>query len=208
MEIIPLFPTPVTMTNIGRDFTKKELQFFLTDIPMKEEKEGGASNHRSKDYYLFDNFAEELNDIKSFCEFHLKQYLEEIEGVDIDLATLRITQSWLNKTKPQGHQFSHFHNNSYLSGVLYISCLPNDNINFSDRMYGSYNNMEFSKKKATGWNPIGAKVNVKKGDLIIFPSWIPHHVDMNNTDKERISLTFNTFPIGEMGNVIGSRLKL
>ena len=51
-------------------------------------------------YYLFDNFAEDLKDIKTFCEYHLKQYMEEIEGIDTDIATLRITQSWLNKNKP------------------------------------------------------------------------------------------------------------
>jgi len=46
--------------------------------------------------------------------------------------------------------------------------------------------------------------------LILFPSWIPHSVNRNETkDKERISLAFNTFPIGEMGEEKeGSHLKL
>ena len=53
------------------------------------------------------------------------------------------------------------------------------------------------------------KINVKEGDLIIFPSWVPHYVDVNETkDKERISFSFNTFPIGEMGDYYGSHLKL
>ena len=209
MDIIPLFSSPVILTNLGREFTKKEIQFFLLDIKYQKDEKRGMTNHRSEDLYLFDNFTEELKEIKSFCEQHLKTYLEEIEGVDTDLATLRITQSWLNKTKPQEHHHAHFHANSYLSGVLYISCLPNDHINFNNRLHGSYNNMEFPMKNSTVWNVKNLEQNVTEGDLILFPSWIMHYVDHNITkNMERISLSFNTFPIGEMGNYNGNHLIL
>ena len=126
---------------------------------------------------------------------------EEIEGVDTNLAGLRITQSWLNKTKPDESHHLHHHSNSYLSAVLYISCLPNDGINLSNRLYGSYNNIDFPIKVITPWNTQRVIINVKEGDLLIFPSWVPHWVDVNETkDKERISLAFNTFPVGEMGS--------
>ena len=64
-----------------------------------------------------------------------------------------------------------------------------------------FDNIEFPLKKPTVWNANGISQNVKEGDLILFPSWIPHSVNRNETkNKERISLSFNTFPIGEMGN--------
>ena len=199
-SINTLFGIPVMRINMNREFTKEELQLLLSDIPMWKDEKRGMSNHRSKDFYIFDNFAEELKDIKSFCEHVLKQYLEEIEGADTDIATLRITQSWLNKTKPQERHDKHYHTNSYLSGVLYISCLPNDYIKFRNRSHGSYNNTEFPIKKATFWNVRNLTQDVIEGDLILFPSWVPHYVDLNKTkNRERISLSFNTFPIGEMG---------
>jgi cupin superfamily acireductone dioxygenase involved in methionine salvage len=69
--------------------------------------------------------------------------------------------------------------------------------------------MEFSKKKNTEWNANVVKVGVEEGDLIIFPSWMKHDVSLNETkNRERISLSFNTFPIGEMGEYYGSHLKL
>jgi len=197
-EIFNLFPIPLVKTNIGRDFTEDEINYFQ-DIPIYRDEQKGMMNHRSKDYYLFDNFTEELKDIKSFCEHHLKQYLEEIKGVNTNLAGLRITQSWLSITKPGEYHNPHHHPNSCLSGVLYISCLPNDHIVLSNRSYGLFDNIEFSIKESTEWNATVITVNVKKGDLVLFPSWVPHNVDVNNTDKERISLSFDTFPIGELG---------
>jgi ectoine hydroxylase-related dioxygenase (phytanoyl-CoA dioxygenase family) len=79
--------------------------------------------------------------------------------------------------------------------------LPNDGINFEDRSLGKFNNISFQRKKTTTWNSIGATVSVEDGDLIIFPSWVPHSVNRNETkNKERISLSFNTFPVGELGD--------
>ena len=46
-SIFPLFPTPVVKININRDFTKEELQFFLTKPPMWKDPKIGMSNHRS-----------------------------------------------------------------------------------------------------------------------------------------------------------------
>ena len=77
-----LFPIPMMKSSLDRNFTKYELQLLLTDLPMFKDMEEGMSNHRSKDLYLFDNFVEELKDIKNFCERQLKYYLEEIDGAD------------------------------------------------------------------------------------------------------------------------------
>ena len=54
---------------------------------------------------------------------HPRSEEEEIEGVDTDLTTLRITQSWLNRIEPQSYHPMHNHKNSYLSGILYIKCI-------------------------------------------------------------------------------------
>ena len=97
-NINPLFPIPAVVINIGRSFTKSELQLLLSNVPMGKNE--GETNHRSKDFYLFDTFAEELKDIKKFCEHQLKQYLEEIEGVDTNLVNLRETWQEMRPTHP------------------------------------------------------------------------------------------------------------
>jgi len=219
--ILPIFSTPIIKTNIKRRFTEDEMRC-ISNLQMiksdeKQYDESGYflemsrdANHHSKETYLFDTFTEEFKDIKLFCEFHIKQYLEDISGADTDIVNLRITQSWLNNTKPNEHHHSHSHANSYISGVLYINCLPNDNIVFENRQAGIYDGtLQFKQKKITRWNAHGFSCPVEEGDLLLFPSWVPHHVVVNETKyEERITLSFNTFPIGEMGYIYGTHLKL
>jgi len=201
--ILSLFPTPVDVTNIGRSFTKLEMQC-IADIPMQKLEKQDMSNHQSVNLTLFEEFPN-LKDIKKFIENQLVRFLKEIEGVDTDLAGLRITQSWLNKNKPDEWHPIHHHANSYLSGVLYINCLPNDGIVFNNRFQNLFNNMEFPKKKNTIWSTTNIEHPVKEGDLILLPSWVPHEVFPNKTkNKERITLAFNTFPVGEMSRDSGA----
>ena len=205
VEIIPLHSTPIIKTNIGRDFTKDEIKCFQ-DIPLERQKQGqgiggkGQSNHQSVSFTLFEN-CPSLYDVQKFCKHTLKIYLKEIEGVNTDLAGLKITQSWLNKNKPSEGHSPHTHSNSIISGVFYIKCLPNDCINLQNNHFRLYNTMEFPIMKSTLWNTSNYAQDVIAGDLILFPSWMSHFVSPNETkDKERISLAFNTFPIGELGN--------
>jgi len=204
-ELISLFVTPVVKSNIGRKFTKDELQVFNTGIPMfrdtlMHQTKGevvsiDSPKNQSESYNIFDDFVEELKDIKTFCEQELKRYLEEIEGVDTDITNLSITQSWLNKLEPQDFHALHNHRNSHLSGILYIRCLPNDCIHFTslDRTYNTP--LQLPKKKITLFAAMGASVSVKEGDFVIFPSSILHQVEKNETkNKQRISLSFDTWP--------------
>jgi len=193
LELISLFSTPVVKTNIGRNFTKKEMEC-IASIPMNFAELMEHQN-QSKDYQLFNTFAEGLKDIKTFCEQELKRYLEDIEGVDTDRINLSITASWLNKLKPQDHHALHNHRNSHLSGILYIRCLPNDNIQFTNRHLIFNKSLDLPIKKITPYNTEEAEVTVKEGDFVIFPSLVLHKVNVNETkDQERISLSFDTWP--------------
>ena len=186
-ELISLFSTAVVKTNIGREFTEEELQLFNTGIPMA--RDGNVADEyvskeyemmkvniehpkletyssQSLDYQLFNTFTEELKDIKTFCEQELKGYLEEIEGVDTDITTLQITQSWFTKLNPQELHGLHNHRNSYLSGVLYFRCLPNDFIQFTNRNFLFDQSLELPKKKTTKFTAKIAKVNILTYQII------------------------------------------
>ena len=53
IKIIPIFPTPVILTNINRNFTEDELQLLLFDIPVhKDDITLKMKNHRNTSLFV------------------------------------------------------------------------------------------------------------------------------------------------------------
>jgi len=103
--------------------------------------------------------------------------------------SMDIENSWINVSKPSGFQFSHTHEPSMVSGVYYHRTSGKDgNIIFeSPNVYfGAYDfpNNSAECQKQVEYTPIA-------GRLLLFPSWLSHLVDVNRTQEERISLSFN-----------------
>ena len=43
----------------------------------------------------------------------------------------------------------------------------------------------------TELNAVTAKINVEEGDLLIFPAYLPHSVEENKSDDDRVIISFN-----------------
>jgi uncharacterized protein (TIGR02466 family) len=122
-----LFPIPVYMTNIDREFTKQELQFANNQ---KNNCTKNVGNISSKDNYILNR--KEFKTIKKFLDQCCKDYLEKIISPKNNVE-LYITQSWLNFTEENQYHHVHSHPNSVVSGVLYFDCdKDNDKIKFSN----------------------------------------------------------------------------
>lgn len=194
MEVVmhQLFPTPVIFTNMNRPFTKKEKDFFKECSRKQRTNTGNTS---SEDNNILDH--EEMKDVKAHIQKFINYYMENVE-MAIDGVELRITQSWLNFTKKGQFHHRHAHPNSYISGVLYINAdVENDKIFF---YRDGWKQLKIHHKD---WNPYNSDswwYSVGSGDIILFPSSTTHMVDQVQTSSERISLAFNTFPIGYLGD--------
>ncbi len=186
-----IFPTPVLRTNIGREFTEKELRFFEQT---QSEVCENVANTRSVDTYVLD--APEMRSLRTFIMEHVEQFARKVITVNAQVK-FRITQSWINFTKPGQSHHRHFHTNSLVSGVLYISTIKE-----IDRIYFfrtppagiSVGNKEQNWYTADSWF-----FSVGTGDLILFPSSLTHGVEETTGKHIRVSLSFNTFVEGEIG---------
>ena len=49
------------------------------------------------------------------------------------------------------------------------------------------------REKPTELNRLVANHKVQEGDLLIFPSYLPHSVQPNESDKDRIVISFNIY---------------
>ena len=112
--------------------------------------------------------------------------------------SLRITQSWVNYTKPGQWHHKHAHPNSFVSGVLYIKAnKETDCIQFFKESYQQIKLPvdQFNLSNSDSWwLPIGT------GQLILFPSSLTHMVPTLQGEDQRVSVSFNTFPVGYVGS--------
>ena len=108
-----------------------------------------------------------------------------------DFDAYRFTDSWINISKRNSFQFEHSHNtvgsrnNNILSGVYYYQTTGDD----GDIEFISPNSIQASGLTIFGEQSVRFKPKV--GKLLMFPSWLRHKVQLNETDNERISISFN-----------------
>lgn len=195
-QIQSLFPTPIVSNKFTESFTKKEKEFIQSHAD-KVIKTDSYLNNISKDKYVLE--YKEMSRIKKFIEENINYYLKNVVCAD-DKVSLRITQSWINYTEPDKSHHRHSHPNSYISGVFYFNADKEyDRIYFIREVYRQLliNPQEFNLWNSTSWwLPVGT------GDLLIFPSDLLHMVDNTVTKDTRISIAFNTFPVGLIGSDI------
>lgn len=133
--------------------------------------------------------------LKTSIEENLKLYLRDVIAPVNDVS-LEITQSWVNKNPKNTMHHKHNHSNSIVSGVYYISANPVP-IWFEQI---SNERLRVDSNTPTPYNCESYKVNCIQDMLVMFPSHLHHFVEVNNSDDERLSISFNTFYKGSIGN--------
>lgn len=191
MVIEGLFPTPIGKTTLSKALTKEQFQF-IRNQPMRLN----MSNRSSMNNYLLE--TKELADVKEELTQVVRNYFKEVyaprDGIDV-----YITQSWSNVTKSGEYHHAHTHPNSFLSGVLYVRTEDTDNILFVRPIVNGVD-INLNPANWNVFNSITWQYPVKTGDIVIFPSALGHEVPNTTSNNDRISLAFNVFLKGRLGN--------
>ena len=188
-----IFPTPLIFTNIEREFTKEELEFFDEQSKTTFKNEGNVT---SLDNYLMRH--DPMTTIKQEITSALQLYLDEIIKPKDDVKPY-ITQSWLNYTDENQYHHKHAHPNSFLSGVMYVNADPEkDKITFFNDSV--YKQIKLFPKEWNLYNAESWFFTVKPGDIVVFPSSLIHMVEQKAGNNIRTSLAFNSFLRGAIGD--------
>ena len=193
-QIHGIFPCPVNIVKRDTNLTNKEEKEIRKIVNEGMRKNSGNSS--SYNSYIFNG---KLKKIKQFCEQQLKIYVEQVIVPKEEL-DLYITQSWLNITKPGEYHHEHSHANSIISGVFYISTVEDDTISFTDPNIKLKELIKFEQEEFNLWNSTSWFFPSVTNELVLFPSWLSHRVDVNEkATTDRISISFNTFVRGILG---------
>jgi uncharacterized protein (TIGR02466 family) len=188
-----IFPTPIYTSKLNRELTKKELSFI---DKTKLDVFNNEGNTTSNDSYILNNKI--FKDLKKELDLRVKDYFDKIICPDNNIKPY-ITQSWLNYTETNQYHHKHAHPNSLISGVFYINCDEKfDKIKFFKR--NNYETIKIEIKKWNLWNSENWWFPIKTGDIIMFPSSLTHMVENKQGTNTRISLAFNVFIKGKVGD--------
>jgi uncharacterized protein (TIGR02466 family) len=130
----------------------------------------------------------ELHDLVSCIEAATDAVLAFLHMGSRDIS---ITGCWANVNAPGAIHAVHAHPNNFLSGVYYVEVHEGGNtINFHDpRAQAAV--IRPPVKELTAYNTDQVVVSVSTGTVIVFPAWLPHSVDANQSASMRISISFN-----------------
>lgn len=194
MEVHSIFPIPVYENHIGRVFTTYEMDFVKTCEKDCTKNEG---NLTSKNTYVLNE--EPMVNIKTFINSCLIEYMALVVRPKFDVG-IYLTQSWLNYTKPGEFHHRHSHPNSFVSGVFYFNADPEKDMILFHKKDNYMYTLSIPPTNDHDFNCSSMWFSNKIGKILIFPSTLEHSVKVTESNDTRISLAFNTFLTGNIGD--------
>ena len=145
--------------------------------------------------YQYKNFQEINKD--------LTKYIYDLRDADKDGLERSNVHGWHSKNfnlkNPDSIQnkflisfnVTHTHPNSYLSAAYYVKTPKNCGkfLIENPNAVSSHSFPKITKKNDLNSNTRG--LDIKEGDLLFFPSYLPHRVGKNESDEDRIVISFN-----------------
>ena len=188
MNLEYIFPTPIWQDMLSCDLYA--MKKYITSVKNNSEgrKISNVGGWQSDDYMPEGLLDSPICQLITILEKKLQLCFQDY-GCD---GHPRIANIWFNINGPGSYNTTHIHTDSFLSGVFYIMCPENSGSIIFERqaqdqyVLGTYSRNNLDKIAATHW-----KYTPKQNMLLLFPAWIPHSVEINNSDKERISISFN-----------------
>ncbi len=186
-----LFPTPVWTINL--DNYKNINEQMYTYIKFNQENdEIGISKSNVKGWHSKD-FNLNEKEPQSFISFILpviEQVMNDMNW-EKEKQTAKINNMWAIINTGGSANLRHQHGNSTISGAYYVRAPINsgDIVFYDPRPAPVY-----SHPNIVNPNLLNAQVNginPKEGALILFPSYLDHSVNENQSDEERIVISFN-----------------
>jgi len=207
MILHTLFPTPVIVHNIQ---PSNELVHFFKSLELNSRFEENTKN----EVEMRKMYGSHTQNIRILKEKECSQLRHEILNVALQYSNdvmcykckgLTDTLSWLSIKSPGDTHIAHTHPNSFISGVYYYEDIPEEIPLVFQK--GGKNTTSFQMippfdiAKAIN-SPIGNRdyiIHPKKGDLVLFPSYLLHYVPVNNLNVNRGGLAVNIMPKYNLG---------
>lgn len=195
-----LFPTFVYFAplaskdkSLNAELKKESLKFAEID----EEGQLWSAKNYPGGYTSYGSIAQ-LNQVSTTFEIlekdinkHVRKFAKYLE-MDINPKELKMTSCWVNVMPSKVTHTMHLHPLSVISGTYYVQTPKNSSaIKFEDPRLDCFMASPPRKHNAKVINQRHHSLQPQEGHVVLFESWLRHEVPANQSDKERISVSFN-----------------
>ena len=194
MKIIETFKTPIAkfvlnedlkaLVKFSRKCAKDDSSFCIRD-KRESHKISLQGGYQSPDLNLNIPELQSLRKQTTRCfnEFKTKFFYK---------APIVIGNMWLNINYPKGYQPSHNHPRCCFASSFYLSVPKNSGniIFYNDSDLESYMPQKWITKFGA-FNSSKWTLPVENNTFYVFPGWLKHSVEENNSQEDRISISIN-----------------
>jgi uncharacterized protein (TIGR02466 family) len=125
---------------------------------------------------------------------YIRSVLRTIKIAELyDADDFEISQMWVNRARKNACHEQHWHSNSFFSGIFYLT--EGSPTVFYDPVIGR------QMSSLNVWaetNQPAIVLPAEVGTLRVFPSYFQHKTLPNEMDEDRISISFNSVPVGKV----------
>jgi len=185
-----LWATPIWSFNLQEsdiDFNKVKFECYLIkDNDPIGDKYSNKGGYQSA--VINSNKVNEINKLLVEIQKYSKVWFEGL-GIRKEYNNF-INEAWININKKGDYNAPHIHANTIFSGCVYIQ-YPKDSgkicfVNNHQAHYlASYTNAN------TTLNSVEYSHSLTEKEVIIFPSYLSHYVEANQSNEDRISIAFD-----------------
>jgi uncharacterized protein (TIGR02466 family) len=166
-----------------RDFDEEGREWSATGYP------GGYTSYGSM--AQLHKFSSTFAELEKRINRHVKAFTQHLE-MDLRKRQFEMTDCWVNIMPKQVVHSLHLHPLSFVSGTYYVST-PADcsTIKFEDPRLSKF--MAAPPRLPTHRDENKQFVNypAETGKVILFESWLRHEVAANQSNEDRVSISFN-----------------
>ena len=181
------FPTPIYVEDIGSPELNKHLEESILLLSKKDpgiKKSNVKGWHSKNDIYNMPEYEELVNLL-----FKMQNKIYKEEGLEPHPV---IGNMWANINPKGGFNTSHIHSNALWSGAYYVKT-PNNcgKLAIKDPRAISLMTLPRYNKKLQPCQWKQVYYEAVAGRCIMFPAWLEHFVEPNQSNELRISISFN-----------------
>ena len=191
-EILKFFPEPIFKYKFekAKDYNDG-LAKYIYDLQKNDENGLSKSNRggwHSENFKLTDQ-----NSIQFKFALELQKYIFDtfIKFGWVAKNNIRIKEMWSIINKKNDFNVVHTHPNCFLSAAYYVKA-PKDCGKFIIENPNIAKRHSFpSIAERNELNSFITSIDVNEGDLLLFPGYLPHKVAKNESEEDRIVISFN-----------------